>query len=83
MNKPNWVTAKLVTRFYRNGVQCIRDEVPLGKIYKVDLNSQHEAINYNLEQTVAFTVVTVMVDNGRRLPLEVLDVGQIVEGAKQ
>lgn len=73
------ITAKLVTRYFRNGVQAFRDEVPLGKEYRVDTDRKRTATNFNTETWTKFEVVCVPDIDAPHdscwLPLECLNIG--------
>lgn len=76
------VKAKLKARHYANGIQAIRDEVPIGKEYLVDLDSKRTAQNLNADNCVIFPVEVVKVIGAPPgqcwFPLELLEVERSV-----
>lgn len=74
----NVVKAKLVTRFFKNGIEAIRSNVPLGKEYLIDLDSKKMAENANLEHNKIFPieVVRVVTESAAHgwFPLELLEI---------
>lgn len=71
----NWVVAKLKTRNYQNGIPAIADEVPLGKLYLVDLDSVCWGWNQSTDGSfAAFRVEMIKVMPHGWLPTEVFDI---------
>jgi hypothetical protein len=73
------VNAKLISRYFSNGVEAFSESVPLGKTYRVDISRKRVFTNINLDTFSMFEVTCVPdVDAPSYncwLPLECLDVG--------
>lgn len=69
------VTAKLIKKETANGLMSFKDDVPLGKIYKVDLDTRMVKTCYNLDKGNFWELEMIEdVENGGWLPTELLEI---------
>jgi hypothetical protein len=66
-------TMRLIKRGCCDGLHEIKDNVPLGKIYYVDLDTAQEIVAFNMEYGVEFTTKMVRAIDGGWLPLDILE----------
>lgn len=67
--------ARLVKRCTADGLVRVRDEVPLGKTYLVQIQTEEEVVMLNTERGVLHTKrIICEADTGQWLPVELLEI---------